>query len=135
LRNGRKQTSKKTPNETKGENQRKKTTKTETRRRRAKKANEEKVEVIEKKEAEPPGPATGGGPSPNNVANAADYDGPFYGYNPLKSKGLDNEIDRTRREMYLSPDEFQKVFGMTKPAFYAAPAWRQKKLKQDKALF
>jgi hypothetical protein len=98
----------------------------------AKKASEEKVEVIEKKESEP---SNTGASTSKSTVNAADYNGPFFAYNALKSKALDNDIDRTRREMYLAPDEFQTVFGMTKAAFYAAPGWRQKKLKQDKVLF
>eukprot|EP00475_Leptophrys_vorax_P042036 TRINITY_DN79347_c0_g1_i1.p1 TRINITY_DN79347_c0_g1~~TRINITY_DN79347_c0_g1_i1.p1 ORF type:complete len:528 (-),score=141.54 TRINITY_DN79347_c0_g1_i1:62-1645(-) len=97
----------------------------------ARKANEEKVDVTEKKDAEIPQPP-GAAPA---VIPPQDYEGPYYSFEQLRGKTLDNQIDRFRREMYLSPDQFQKVFGMSKAAFFAAPAWRQKKLKQDKGLF
>jgi hypothetical protein len=41
----------------------------------------------------------------------------------------------TKREFYLSADEFAAVMGMPKPEFYAMPAWKQAKLKKDKQLF
>jgi hypothetical protein len=99
----------------------------------SRKANEEKVEVVEKKE-EPTAPAAAGAPAASNVS-ATEYAGPFFSYDQLKAKTVDSQIDRTRREMYISADQFQSVFGMSKAAFYAAPAWRQKKLKQEKGLF
>ncbi|XP_068638444.1 villin-1 [Aristolochia californica] len=44
-------------------------------------------------------------------------------------------IDVTRREAYLSDEEFQEKFGMTKEAFYKLPKWRQNKHKMNLNLF
>ncbi|KAL8140970.1 hypothetical protein V2J09_006991 [Rumex salicifolius] len=44
-------------------------------------------------------------------------------------------IDITKREMYLSEEEFQEKFGITKKAFYRLPKWRQNKLKVSLYLF
>ena len=44
-------------------------------------------------------------------------------------------IDVTRRETYLSVEEFQTVFGMSKDAFQALPKWKQKIEKQKNKLF
>lgn len=44
-------------------------------------------------------------------------------------------IDITKREAYLSDEEFQEKFGMTKNAFYKLPKWRQNKLKISLHLF
>ena len=41
----------------------------------------------------------------------------------------------TKREFYLSANEFASVMGMPKPEFYAMPAWKQAKMKKDKQLF
>ncbi|XP_058109143.1 villin-1 isoform X2 [Magnolia sinica] len=44
-------------------------------------------------------------------------------------------IDMTKREAYLSDEEFQEKFGMTKKAFYELPKWRRDKLKMAVSLF
>ncbi|XP_059429312.1 villin-4-like [Corylus avellana] len=44
-------------------------------------------------------------------------------------------IDVTKREAYLSDEEFLEKFGMTKRAFYGLPKWRQNKLKMSLDLF
>ncbi|KAI0512202.1 hypothetical protein KFK09_012840 [Dendrobium nobile] len=44
-------------------------------------------------------------------------------------------IDVTRREAYLSIEEFKVKFGMNKKAFYKLPKWKQNKLKQALNLF
>ncbi|XP_030969070.1 villin-1 isoform X2 [Quercus lobata] len=44
-------------------------------------------------------------------------------------------IDVTKREAYLSDEDFQDKFGMTKRAFYELPKWRQNKLKTSLHLF
>ncbi|KAL5164531.1 Villin-1 [Glycine soja] len=38
-------------------------------------------------------------------------------------------IDLTKREVYLSNEEFREKFGMPKSAFYKLPRWKQNKLK------
>ncbi|XP_078178106.1 villin-1-like isoform X2 [Carex rostrata] len=60
-----------------------------------------------------------------------------YPYEILKvnSKTPVAGIDVTRREDYLSPEEFQEKFGMTKDQFDKLPKWRQNKLKSDLDLF
>ncbi|XP_058759875.1 villin-1-like [Vicia villosa] len=44
-------------------------------------------------------------------------------------------IDLTKREAYLSPEEFHEKFGMPKSAFYKLPRWKQNKLKISLDLF
>ncbi|KAJ1384205.1 Villin/Gelsolin [Sesbania bispinosa] len=44
-------------------------------------------------------------------------------------------IDLTRREIYLSNEEFHEKFGMPKSAFYKLPKWKQNKLKMSLDLF
>ncbi|KAF8396928.1 hypothetical protein HHK36_018563 [Tetracentron sinense] len=44
-------------------------------------------------------------------------------------------VDVTKREAYLSSEEFQDKFGMTKEAFYELPKWRQNKIKTSLHLF
>ncbi|XP_051206516.1 villin-4 isoform X2 [Lolium perenne] len=45
------------------------------------------------------------------------------------------DIDLTKREIYLSTDEFREKFGMTRAAFYKLPKWKQNKLKTALQLF
>ncbi|KAK7289772.1 hypothetical protein RIF29_03698 [Crotalaria pallida] len=44
-------------------------------------------------------------------------------------------IDLTRREAYLSNEEFREKFGMQKLAFHKLPKWKQNKLKMSLDLF
>ncbi|CAK8565915.1 unnamed protein product [Lathyrus sativus] len=44
-------------------------------------------------------------------------------------------IDLTKREAYLSHEEFHEKFGMQKSAFYKLPRWKQNKLKISLDLF
>ncbi|CAI9765656.1 unnamed protein product [Fraxinus pennsylvanica] len=58
-------------------------------------------------------------------------------YEQLKAKS-DNPvtgIDFKRREAYLSDEEFQVVFGITKEAFYKLPKWKQDMQKKKFDLF
>ncbi|XP_076946933.1 villin-1-like [Bidens hawaiensis] len=45
------------------------------------------------------------------------------------------DIDITKREAYLSEEEFEGKFGMSKRAFYQLPRWKQNKLKMSLYLF
>nr|XP_043635914.1 villin-5-like [Erigeron canadensis] len=45
------------------------------------------------------------------------------------------DIDITKREAYLSEEEFQEKFAMPKRAFYQLPRWKQNKLKMSLFLF
>ncbi|XP_047324428.1 villin-4-like [Impatiens glandulifera] len=70
--------------------------------------------------------------------DAEDDDGlPVYPYDRLKTTSTDPiaEIDITKRETYLSSQEFREKFGMTKDAFLKLPKWKQNKLKMSLHLF
>ncbi|XP_022729474.1 villin-4-like [Durio zibethinus] len=69
---------------------------------------------------------------------AEDEEGlPIYPYERLKITSTDpvSEIDATKRETYLSSEEFKEKFGMKKDAFYKLPKWKQNKLKMALQLF
>jgi hypothetical protein len=38
-------------------------------------------------------------------------------------------------QQYLTDDDFEKVFKMSREAFVAIPAWKAEKIKQDVGLF
>ncbi|KAL0316644.1 UNVERIFIED_CONTAM: Villin-4 [Sesamum radiatum] len=60
-----------------------------------------------------------------------------YPYDRLKTTSTDpvSDIDVTKRETYLSSEEFKAKFGMTKDVFYKLPKWKQNKLKMSLQLF
>jgi hypothetical protein len=62
---------------------------------------------------------------------------PAHPYDRLKTTSTDpvSDIDVTRREAYLSSEEFKEKFGMTKEAFYKLPKWKQNKFKMAVQLF
>ncbi|KAL8493454.1 hypothetical protein ACS0TY_024605 [Phlomoides rotata] len=62
---------------------------------------------------------------------------PTYPYERLKTSSSDlvEDIDVTKRETYLSVEEFREKFGMTKSSFYKLPKWKQNKLKVSLDLF
>ncbi|XP_022753401.1 villin-4-like [Durio zibethinus] len=69
---------------------------------------------------------------------AEDEEGlPIYPYELLKITSTDpvSEIDVTKRETYLSSEEFKEKFGMKKDEFYKLPKWKQNKLKMALLLF
>ncbi|KAM7273752.1 hypothetical protein ACFE04_028416 [Oxalis oulophora] len=69
---------------------------------------------------------------------ADDDDGlPTYPYERLRINSEDPvaEIDVTKREAYLSSEEFREKFSMTKNAFLKLPKWKQNKLKMAVQLF
>ncbi|KAL0428335.1 UNVERIFIED_CONTAM: Villin-4 [Sesamum latifolium] len=51
-----------------------------------------------------------------------------YPYDRLKTTSTDpvSDIDVTKRETYLSSEEFKAKFGMSKDVFYKLPKWKQK---------
>ncbi|XP_035550361.1 villin-1-like [Juglans regia] len=82
--------------------------------------------------------------SPSQSASYIQVDGSgdcvnflIYPYERLKVMSNDPvaDINVTKREAYLSDEEFQGKFGMTKGAFYELPKWRQNKLKMSLNLF
>ncbi|XVF56156.1 hypothetical protein PTKIN_Ptkin06aG0094500 [Pterospermum kingtungense] len=60
-----------------------------------------------------------------------------YSYEQLKAKSENpvTGIDFKRREAYLSDEEFETIFGMTKEAFYELPKWKQDIQKKKVDLF
>lgn len=44
-------------------------------------------------------------------------------------------VDISKKEDYLSPEDFQQLFGMTKAQFNALPSWKRKDKKQKVGLF
>ncbi|KAL8162317.1 hypothetical protein V2J09_013806 [Rumex salicifolius] len=69
--------------------------------------------------------------------NACEGSQTTFTYEQLRAKS-DNPvtgIDFKRRETYLSEEEFQTVFGVTKEGFYKLPRWKQDNLKRKLDLF
>jgi len=62
-----------------------------------------------------------------------EHDIKFYSLEELKS-GVDG-IDPNERENYLSPAEFEDIFGMDKDSFHALKSWQQNKMKKRNAIF
>ncbi|CAL8169673.1 unnamed protein product [Prunus armeniaca] len=60
-----------------------------------------------------------------------------FSYDQLRAKSENpvTGIDFKRREAYLSDEEFQTIFGMTKDAFYQLPKWKQDMQKKKADLF
>lgn len=60
-----------------------------------------------------------------------------YSYERLRTKSTNPApgIDHKKRETYLSPEEFQKVFGMDQKTFSAQPKWKQDMRKKSVDLF
>ncbi|XP_071737562.1 villin-2-like isoform X2 [Rutidosis leptorrhynchoides] len=60
-----------------------------------------------------------------------------YSYEQLKAKSTNpvTGIDFNKREAYLSPEEFEEIFKMTKEKFYGFPKWKQEVLKKKYDLF
>jgi len=63
-----------------------------------------------------------------------EYDGPWYSADDLRRQRIP-DLDYTKREIYLSPEEFQEIFAMTREEYYEMPKWKQTKLKRSKKLF
>ncbi|KAK4485582.1 hypothetical protein RD792_008225 [Penstemon davidsonii] len=62
---------------------------------------------------------------------------PVHPYERLTTTSTDpaEDIDVTKRETYLSSEEFMEKFGMTKVVFSKLPKWKQNKLKMALQLF
>lgn len=56
-------------------------------------------------------------------------------YAELSKIGDSGSIDITRKEEYLSEQEFKKYFGMTKAQFKLLPKWKQINKKKELKLF
>ncbi|KAE9601650.1 putative villin headpiece, villin/Gelsolin, ADF-H/Gelsolin-like domain-containing protein [Lupinus albus] len=62
---------------------------------------------------------------------------PVYPYDQVNTESGDpaTDIDVTKREAYLSVEEFKEKLGMAKNEFYKLPKWKQNKLKMAVQLF
>jgi serine/threonine protein kinase len=58
----------------------------------------------------------------------------LYSYDTLRNNTPEG-IDRNDLPRYLHEDEFLSIFGMSKTAFYAMPAWKQRGRKRELNLF
>jgi hypothetical protein len=61
--------------------------------------------------------------------------GVYYTLEILKQSTLPDGVDPKNRERYLSNDEFNQIFAVSKEEFASYPAWKQSKLKAQKGLF
>lgn len=63
--------------------------------------------------------------------------GEYISYERLKADSDDPApgVDAERRESYLSPEEFKKLFGMESDQFYKLPKWKQEMQKKALDLF
>eukprot|EP01107_Rhizomastix_libera_P007632 TRINITY_DN22656_c0_g1_i1.p1 TRINITY_DN22656_c0_g1~~TRINITY_DN22656_c0_g1_i1.p1 ORF type:complete len:1378 (+),score=521.29 TRINITY_DN22656_c0_g1_i1:111-4244(+) len=59
----------------------------------------------------------------------------FYSLEQLKKKDLPPTVDRANLENYLSPEDFQVAFGMSRDQFNALPKWQQVPKKKSAGLF
>ncbi|KAG0607331.1 hypothetical protein M758_8G020200 [Ceratodon purpureus] len=61
----------------------------------------------------------------------------FFSYDRLKSTSTDPapKINIKRKEAYLSPEDFEKLFGMSRTQFYEMPKWKQDQRKRNLQLF
>ncbi len=75
---------------------------------------------------------------PDNPLLPKTFNGTYYSYDAilgLRIPNYDSVIDKNNREQYLSPDEFQTVFGMTKDDFAKLPKWKRVNKKRGLKLY
>lgn len=103
--------------------------------------SEEVSYIKEAEEMEPVSESNGGDSELKEDAeqdeNGTDSSQSTFNYDQLKAKS-DNPItgiDFKRRETYLSDEEFESIFGVTKEAFYKLPKWKQDMQKRKVDLF
>ncbi|XP_050383825.1 villin-3 [Argentina anserina] len=95
-------------------------------------------EVPEAKETDAISPSSVSEPKGEQYENDDGESGQStFSYDQLKAKSENpvTGIDFKRREAYLSDEEFQTIFGMTKDAFYQLPKWKQDIQKKKADLF
>lgn len=59
----------------------------------------------------------------------------FIPYEELKALRVEDGIDATRKEDYLSPSDFEAVFGMSREDFKNVPKWKQVAAKKKAQVF
>ena len=63
-------------------------------------------------------------------------DGTTFSLEQLQAPGpFPAGVETSKREQYLSAEDFQALFGMDSAAFDALPAWKKKNLKTKHKLF
>ena len=73
---------------------------------------------------------------PSPVAAGQDgYKGTVYDLSELTGDALPSDVDKSRKEAYLSASQFEEVFGMEKEDFYKLPKWKQTNQRKAKSLF
>ncbi|CAF3460700.1 unnamed protein product [Rotaria socialis] len=58
-----------------------------------------------------------------------------YTIEELRARPLAEGVNTSKIEFYLSDDDFQKEFRMTKDEFYALPHWKQTNIKKSLGFF
>lgn len=73
----------------------------------------------------------------NNVNGGVPEITSFYTYDELRvlNEDLPSDVDSAMKELYLSEENFQKVFKMTKSEFISKPDWKKTSLKKQFGLF
>lgn len=73
---------------------------------------------------------------PSPVAAGQDgYKGIMYSLAELTAPEVPDDVDKSRKEAYLSAAEFEEVFEMGKEDFYKQPKWKQTAQRKAKNLF
>eukprot|EP00980_Cylindrotheca_fusiformis_P016163 scaffold4805_cov136-Cylindrotheca_fusiformis.AAC.18 len=72
--------------------------------------------------------------NPDNQLEPKDWDGTFHSLEDIQQRRVEG-IDTQNREQYLSPEDFEASFNMTKEAFAKLPKWKRDKMKQALYLF
>jgi hypothetical protein len=73
--------------------------------------------------------------APSATSNFSDPStSPSLSYDELKGT-FPATVDPTKKELYLSDDEFARLFGVSKDTFIAQPAWKRNQKKKDLGLF
>jgi len=58
-----------------------------------------------------------------------------YTYEQLLKKPYPPNVDASKLEVYLLPEEFEKAFGLSEELFYKLPSWKQLTFKKNAELF
>jgi hypothetical protein len=59
----------------------------------------------------------------------------FFALEQLQEKPFPAGVDPTKREAYLSDEDFQTAFGISKAKFAETPQWKRELLKRKLGLF
>lgn len=79
-------------------------------------------------------PSAKSGAESNNQLMPTSWDGKYYSLTDIRQRKVEG-IDKNHREQYLSPEDFEATFKMSKEAFSKQPKWKRDKMKQELNLF